>query len=247
MTRRMFLVEPAAWAGAGEGDTVEVAGPEGRHAVAVVRVRPGETVLLSDGAGSRAEAVVVSVDRQSFAARLGAVTHTPGRVPRFVLVQALAKGDRDEQAVETATELGVDEVVPWQAARSVAQWRGEKTEKGRQRWLAIATAAAKQSRRADVPVVAPLASSGDVARRVERAACALVLHEEATVPLASVELPSSGDVVVVVGPEGGLTDDEVASLTTAGGYAVRLGPEVLRTSSAGPAALAVLSAMARWR
>jgi 16S rRNA (uracil1498-N3)-methyltransferase len=243
----MFLVDDPGWALAGAGDEVRVGGGEGRHAVSVVRLREGEPVLLGGG-GRRAEAVVTRTEHDAFTARLVSVHEEARPGPRFVLVQALAKGGRDEQAVETATELGVDEVVPWQSSRGVAVWRGGDREvKGRQRWAAVAAAAAKQSRRPRVPDVAPAAGMREVADRVRAAALALVLHEEASAPLAGVALPADGDVVLVVGPEGGITPAELAAFTEAGAQAVRLGGEVLRTSSAGPAALAVLNAMGRWR
>jgi 16S rRNA (uracil1498-N3)-methyltransferase len=163
-------------------------------------------------------------------------------------VQALAKGGRDEQALESATELGVDEVVPWSSARSVVVWRDpNRAAKGRQRWQAVAAAATKQSRRARVPDVAAPASTRQVAERLAAADLALVLHEKATTPVASVALPGGGEVVLVVGPEGGIAPDELAAFVAAGATAVRLGREVLRSSSAGPAALAVLSAAQRWR
>jgi 16S rRNA (uracil1498-N3)-methyltransferase len=247
MTDRMYLVDGAGWPSAVAGDEVEVAGAEGRHAVTVVRVRVGETVLLG-GRGRRAEATVTHTGRDAFSARLETVDDEPEPVPRLVLVQALAKGGRDEQAVETATELGIDEVVPWQAARGVVVWRGrEREEKGRRRWEAVCVAATKQSRRSRVPAVAASVGTDALAARLSTAALALVLHEGATEPLSAVDLPNHGDVVVVVGPEGGITDIELAALVAAGGRPVRLGPEVLRSSTAGPAALAVLASVSRWR
>lgn len=252
MTDRMFLVDQAGWLTTTVGDEVEVSGPEGRHAVAVVRLRVGETVLLG-GDGRRASATVTHTGRDAFAARLDSVVDEPEPDPRFVLVQALAKGGRDEQAVETATELGVDEVVPWASSRSVVEWRGsEREEKGRRRWESVCVAASKQSRRSRVPLVSAPAGTGEVAERLSRAGLALVLHESATESLSSllslsdIDAPGHGDVVLVVGPEGGISDGELAELTAAGGRPVRLGPEVLRSSTAGPAALAVLAARFRW-
>jgi 16S rRNA (uracil1498-N3)-methyltransferase len=247
MTDRMFLVEAAGWLSAAVGDEVDVTGTEGRHAVAVVRLRAGETVLLG-GDGRRAAATVTHTGRDSFAARLDSVVDEPEPDPRFVLVQALAKGGRDEQAVETATELGVDEVVPWSSARGVVVWRGrEREERGRQRWESVCVAASKQSRRARVPVVSAPVGTAGVAERLSAAALALVLHESAAEPLSGVALPAHGEIVLVVGPEGGIADTELESLTGAGGRLVRLGPQVLRSSTAGPAALAVLAAAGRWR
>jgi len=247
VTDRMFLLTPERWGHAGVGEVVVLTSPEARHAVQVVRLGVGERVLLGDGAGRRAVSEIISVAQGELTARLLEVETVPGPTPRFVLVQALAKGDRDEQAVEAATELGVDEVVPWQAARSIVQWRGEKEARGRTRWEALVTAAAKQSRRSRVPVVAPLERHGALCQRISSAALGLVLHEDANQPLAGVALPDFGDVVVVVGPEGGITPEELEALTSAGGMVVRLGADVLRSSTAGPAALAVISAASRWR
>jgi 16S rRNA (uracil1498-N3)-methyltransferase len=246
MTERLFLVAPPALGSGQPGDTVLVDGPEGRHAASVVRLAAGERVLIGDGAGRRALTEVVASDRRTVTARILTLETAPAPDPRFVLVQALAKGGRDEQAVEAATELGVDVVVPWQAGRSVVRWRGAKAATGPQRWEAVVAAATKQSRRMHLPEVKGLAGQDDVEALVRDAALALVLHEGAGMPLASVALPASGSVVLVVGPEGGIDPGEVAALEAAGGIPVRLGRELLRSSTAGPAALAVLSARQRW-
>jgi 16S rRNA (uracil1498-N3)-methyltransferase len=170
----------------------------------------------------------------------------PAPAAPITLVQALAKGDRDEQPVEAATELGVDEVVPWQAERSVVVWRGDRAAKSLAKWAAVVTRATKQSRRSRVPVTSSAVGLAPLVARVAESALTLVLHEDATEPLASVELPASGDVLVVVGPEGGISEREIEALTAAGARPVRLGATILRASSAGPAALAVLSARTRW-
>jgi 16S rRNA (uracil1498-N3)-methyltransferase len=225
------------------GDRVVLSGPEGRHAATVKRLQPGEPVDLVDGRGTRASSVVLSVGRDEVLLEVRARVVEPAPAPRLVLVQALPKGDRGELAVELATEVGVDEVVPWAAARCVMQWKGERGDKQLARWRATAREAAKQSRRATVPEVTGLATTAQVAARL-RGATGLVLHEAATTPLSAVELPRQGEVVLVVGPEGGLSDEELATL---GGTAVRLGRTVLRTSTAGAAALSVLSARSgRW-
>ncbi len=232
------------------GDTYRLDGPEGHHAATVQRLRVGETVLLGDGAGGTATARVAavatagrgtldlaSVDRRSVA--------RPD--PRLVVVQGIAKGDRGELAVQAMTEVGVDEVVPWSAARSVVTWRGERGERAAQRWHATAREAAKQSRRTWLPRVSPAAATPAVADRLASAAAGYVLHEDAVAPLSGVRLPPVGDIVLVVGPEGGITPDELAAFEAAGAQAVRLGPAVLRTSTAGVAALAVLSVrLGRW-
>lgn len=247
MTLPMHLLATEALAGRRVGDVVVLDGPEGRHAATVRRTRVGEHLLLTDGAGVRLEGEVVGVGAGTLDLRVVSVAIDPEPSPRLVLVQALAKNDRDDQAIEAATECGIDEVVPWQASRSVVQWRGERGEKARRKWDAVLVAATKQSRRTRKPVLAPTAGTADVEARVRAAASAFVLHEDAIAPLAGVTLPDAGDVVLVVGPEGGIAPEELEVFTQAGAVAVRLGSTVLRSSSAGPAALAVLSAMSRWR
>ncbi len=246
VTARQFLV-PTAALGAGQpGDLVVVDGSEGRHAASVVRLALGERVLLGDGAGRRALAEVVASDRHTVTALVLDLQTEPAPAVRLVLVQALAKAGRDEQAVEAATELGVDVVVPWQAARAVVQWRGERAGKGRARWQAVVTSAVKTSRRFYVPEVGAVAGQAEVEALLGHAALGLVLDPQASRPIASATLPSVGTIVVVVGPEGGIEDGELAGFVAAGGMPVRLGREVLRSSTAGPAALAVLSARFRW-
>jgi len=247
VTAPLFFVPADQLAGAMAGSEFILGGPEGRHGATVKRIGVGEQVLLTDGMGHRADAVVESVGTGVLRLRLRATTREQQPDSRFVLVQALAKGDRDEQAIEAATELGVDEVVPWQAARSIVIWRGERAARSQRKWESVVLAATKQSRRARIPLVSDLAGQGAVIARIEAAALALVLHQEADQPLAGLGLPESGDVVVIVGPEGGVAPQELEAFVAAGAVPVRLGPTVLRSSSAGPAALAVLSASGRWR
>ena len=175
---------PEALAGLGVGDVVVLDGPEGRHAATVRRTRVGEHLLVSDGAGLRVEAEVVAVAAGTLDLRLLSVAVDPAPRPRFVLVQALAKHDRDDQAIEAATELGVDEVVPWQASRCVVRWRGERGEKAWRTWDAVLVAATKQSRRTRRPALAPAATTADLVARVRAATVAYVLQEGADTPLA---------------------------------------------------------------
>ena len=247
MTAPLFFVSVGQLAEAKAGSELILDGPEGRHGATAKRIGVGEQVLLTDGVGHRADAVVESVGVGTLRLRLRAMTQERQPDPRFVLIQALAKGDRDEQAIEAATELGVDEVVPWQAARSIVIWRGERAVRSLREWESVVLAAAKQSRRTRVPLVSESANRAAVIARIEGAALALVLHEEAQQPLAGIDLPQSGDVVLIVGPEGGVSPEELGAFVASGAVAVRLGPNVLRSSSAGPAALAVLSAAVRWR
>jgi 16S rRNA (uracil1498-N3)-methyltransferase len=232
----------------GVGSTVSVEGDEAHHAVAVRRLRVGESVVLTDGRGTSVTGEVGSTGKRVFEVTVAEVSSMPAPEPSVVVVQAIPKGDRGELAVEVLTEIGVAEIVPWAAARCVAVWKGERATKSLNRWRSTAREAAKQARRSWFPEVGELASTSDVTRLVAEADLALVLHEEAAEPLASATVPDAGRLVVVVGPEGGLTDDEVAALVGAGARAVRLGDEVLRTSTAGVAAVsALLARTPRWR
>jgi 16S rRNA (uracil1498-N3)-methyltransferase len=247
MTLPLFLVAPGRLDGAAPGSPFLLDGPEGRHAAAVRRIGPDEHVMVADGAGRRVTARVLTAGKAELDLMVVAVEQEPEPQPRFVLVQALAKGDRDDQAIESATELGVDEVVPWQASRSIVHWRGERGAKARRKWESVVSAAAKQSRRSRVPVVSELVTTRELGERIRGANAAYILHEEATEALAAQSLPDRGEVLVVIGPEGGITPEEIAAFEAAGAVTTRLGSTVLRSSSAGPAALAVLSAAGRWR
>jgi len=234
-------------ADATEGAVITVEGDEAHHAVAVRRLRVGESVVLTDGLGTTAQGVVSSTGRRVFEVTVTGVSTAPPCGPAVVAVQALPKGDRGELAVEMLTEIGVSSIVPWAAARCVTAWRDDRAAKSLARWRSTAREAAKQARRSWFPTVVPLASTADVVARVAAAPVAVVLHEEATTPLSAVRLPADGEILVVVGPEGGLSPDEVAAFEDAGAVAVRLGAEVLRTSTAGLAAVsALLARTSRW-
>ena len=245
MSRHVHLVPSLA--GVDAGSTVVVEGDEAHHAVAVRRVRVGETLVLTDGLGSTATGQVASTGKRMLTVTVAAVSASPRPEPRVVVVQALPKGDRGELAVSVLTEVGVDRIVPWAAARSIADWKGDRGSKSLARWQSTARESAKQARRAWFPEIAPLTSTADVVALVGSAACAVVLHEEAQLALSAVDVPAIGEMVIVVGPEGGLTPEEVAGFERAGAAAVRLGSEVLRTSTAGvAAAAALLSRTPRW-
>ncbi|MEV0156822.1 16S rRNA (uracil(1498)-N(3))-methyltransferase [Micromonospora sp. NPDC050686] len=244
MSAPLFLVEALP-----TGDTLTLDGPEGRHAATVQRLRVGEELVLADGRGGTAAAEVTAVGRGTLDARVTSRGYVDAPVPRLVVVQGIAKGDRGELAVQAMTEVGVDEIVPWAASRSVAQWRGDRGVRAREKWAATAREAAKQARRAWLPVVAgaPDESSTTVTRRLAGAGAAFVLHEEAEERLSTAELPGTGEIVLVVGPEGGIAPAELSAFREAGARPVRLGPTVLRTSTAGVAALAVLATrLGRW-
>ena len=233
--------------GAAPGGQVVLTGPEAHHAAVVRRVRVGEEVTVGDGRGVWLTGTVEDAVPKRVAVRITSRRDVPVAAPRLVLVQALAKGDRDELAIQAATELGVDEIVPWQASRSVSRWTGDKLAKGVARWQGIVREAAKQAHRAWVPTVAGPVTTAQLAAR--GGARLLVLEPTASLALSSISVDAGDarDLVLIVGPEGGIAPDELAALETAGAEALRLGDTVLRTSTAGPAALAVLSArLGRW-
>lgn len=252
MTAPLFWVPSDRLAGVEPDGVVRLDGDEGHHAVRVRRVAAGEEVILADGAGRGVRGEVAVVASGGLEVLVREVVAEPVSLPAFVLVQALAKSRRDEAAVEAATELGVDAVIAWQAERSIVRWRPERAEKSLAKWGHVATAAAKQARRLRVPQVSGPLDIRALVRRIREAVgqpcggAAYLLHESATQPLAGITLPASGEVLLVVGPEGGIATAELEAMTAAGAVPVRLGQPILRASTAGPAALAVLSAQARW-
>ncbi|MFC5911354.1 16S rRNA (uracil(1498)-N(3))-methyltransferase [Streptacidiphilus monticola] len=246
MTAPVFVLEPGAFAPV--GGTVRLDGPEGRHAVSVKRLEPGEDVVLTDGQGRGVAGVVAAVQgKDVLEVEVREVLDEPEPEVRITVVQALPKGDRGELAVELMTEAGIDRIVPWAAARCVTQWRGERGAKALAKWRATAREAGKQSRRLRFPVVTDLMTTRQLAPLLREADLAAVLHEEGALPLATAELPAKGGIVLVVGPEGGVAPEELAAFAEAGAAAHKLGPSVLRTSTAGVAAGSVLLARTgRW-
>ncbi|MFE4212421.1 16S rRNA (uracil(1498)-N(3))-methyltransferase [Streptomyces sp. NPDC056844] len=239
MTAPVFVVEQLPG-----GPEFVLDGPEGRHAVSVKRLNPGEDVVLTDGRGRWAEGVVRAAEgKDRLVVGLTAVREEAAPTPYITVVQALPKGDRGELAVETMTETGVDAVVPWQAARCITQWKGDRGLKSLAKWRSTAREAGKQSRRVRFPEVADVMTTKQVAALLAGADFAGVLHEDrdtGSEPLATAELPTQGTIVLVVGPEGGVSPQELAAFAEAGAPPYRLGPSVLRTSTAGTAAAALL-------
>ncbi|SFN90161.1 16S rRNA (uracil(1498)-N(3))-methyltransferase [Mycetocola miduiensis] len=241
----LYLREDLATAD--EGALVELVGAEAKHAVTVNRSRVGDDIRIGNGRGLLVTGVIESVEPGHLGVRAITVTVEKEPSPRLVLVQALAKGDRDEMAIQAATELGVSAIIPWAASRSVSRWEGPKKEKGRLRWETIVREASKQSIRSFVPPVSPIASTADLSRLAGTSRVVL-LDPTASEPLSQIDVASDDrDLLLIVGPEGGISDAELDSLTAAGALRTRLGDTVLRTSSAGPAALAVLNVrLGRW-
>lgn len=242
MTEAMFLADlddPRV------GAQVAVTGDEGRHAAIVRRIRKGEVVLVSNGIGAAVRGPVLSADVNGLVVEVAEVLAEPVRPLRFTVVQALAKGERSELALEMLTEIGVDEIVPWQAARSVVKWAPDRVERALTRWRSIVRESTKQSRRFRVPRVSPPLTTAELALRIAEPALTLVLHEDANDWISQVNVPAEGEVMLIVGPEGGLTEQELATFAEAGGRAVLIADGVLRTSTAGTVAVAQLQALSR--
>jgi len=222
------------------GSLVELDGPEGKHAVQVRRMRQGEAIQLSDGKGLRVRGTVAQLTGSTLKLEVLEVIKEEMPSRRITLVQALAKGDRDELAIQAATELGVMSISPWQASRSISRWDGPKISKGQARWQQIVSEAAKQSLRAFTPEVKNIVDTKELVALVSSFDLVLVLDTSATMSIEEAGIPSSGSIALVVGPEGGIEQSELDALEAAGAKLVSLGANVLRTSTAGPALIAAL-------
>lgn len=259
MTLPVFLAEDLtpALESLSVGDSATLGGAEGRHAASVRRIGAGEWVDVVDGLGLRATCEVSGSDKSTLSLIVRELVYEDAPSPEVILVQALAKGGRDEAAVEICTEIGIDRVVPWASQRAIVQWKGPKAEKGRAKWEGVARAAAKQSRRAYVPVVEDVKDSRElaswVASLIGEAGVAFVCHEEATESLgaALARIQESSEegalparIALIVGPEGGIGPEETAQLLDAGARTIGLGDNVLRSSTAGAVALTLIRAAA---
>jgi 16S rRNA (uracil1498-N3)-methyltransferase len=263
----VFFTPAGALDGIGPGGHYALDGPEARHAVTVKRLAVGEAVDLVDGSGTRLTGRVTAASPARLDVECSAVAFEPRPAVRLVLVQALAKGDRDELAIETATELGIDAVVPWQSERSIVRWKGDRAAKAHAKWQSVVSAAAKQARRAWIPEVRPAVDTAGLAAEVNAAALAVILHENAVRPLRTVleawnggvqtpdaDASANGgrgaagrEVLLIVGPEGGISPREVTRLCDQGAVTALLGNHVLRSSTAGPAAVVLASdVLGRW-
>ncbi|MBV7281771.1 16S rRNA (uracil(1498)-N(3))-methyltransferase [Corynebacterium sp. TAE3-ERU30] len=250
MSLPLFL-DPELAAAPPVGARVELRGQEATHAGTVMRLGVGEQLRLSNGRGLvlRCE-IAAPPSKQRVELTVCAVEEVAAPRPRVSIVQALPKSERAELAVDLATQGGVDALIPWQASRCIAKWPAQKRAKLHGKWVSTAVAAAKQSRRPVVPEVEQLHQTAEIVQRIEALTAAgglaYVLHEEATESLgtACVDAP---EIMLIVGPEGGISEEELAAFRAAGAQPVLLGPEVLRTASAGLVALAAIgSRTPRW-
>lgn len=243
MSDAVFFVDDVPQAG---DATFRLDGAEGRHASVVRRIGPGERIVVSDGRGRGARCRVVAADKSGLELTVDDADHQirePRAGPRIVVAQALAKGDRSELAMEMLTEIGVDEVIPWQASRSIVRWQGDRGAKSHAKWRATVREATKQSRRLRIPQVSDLVSTKQLAVRLASADLALVLHEGASESLAALTLPGTGEIVLAVGPEGGISPEELQAFIDAGARPVLISDGVLRTSTAGVVAVGQISAL----
>lgn len=233
---------------ADHGDTITLSGAEGRHAVTVKRLNPGEHIQLIDGTGLVAEAEVLScTGKDQLHATILSSHRAPINSPQITVVQALPKSERSELAVDLATQAGADRIIPWEAERCIAKWQGAKRTKGPKKWADAALASAKQSRRVRIPTIDEPHTTAQLCAFLEQSdALKLLLHEDATTGIASKPVQDADDIILIVGPEGGIGEAECAQLENAGAQLVALGPEVLRTASAAMVACAAIGVLARW-
>jgi 16S rRNA (uracil1498-N3)-methyltransferase len=240
MTEPLFLLDDLTDPLPMVGTQLLLAGDEGRHAAVVRRIRPGEVIMIGDGHGRGVRGLVVEARASGLVVKVADHLAAPEGPRRLVAAQALAKGDRSELAVEMMTEMGVSEILPWQAARSIVRWSDERAARSLTRWRSTAREAAKQSRRLNVPQVSEPLTTRRLVERVTNAELALLLYEEADESIVEIDLPAAGTVLIIIGPEGGISDDELGLLTRAGARPVLISDGVLRTSTAGVVALAAL-------
>ena len=241
MTAPVFFVEPQQLT----ADVCRISGDEGRHAATVKRMRVGERIDVCDGMGNRASGLVQALGRDWVDVNIDSRTRDEKNALQFVAVQAVAKGDRADLAIEVLTEVGVDQIIPWQSQHSVAKW--DDSGKSLSKWERVAREASKQSRRSWVPDVRNALNTDSIISELADYECVVVLHESADASLAEIALPDSGPVAIVIGPEGGISGAELDAFQGIDAQIVRMGHTVMRTSTAGGVALAVLAAKTpRW-
>ena len=237
----LFLVDKLE-----SSQSIEVAGDEAHHAIKVLRIKLGEEILVSDGAGNWVRAVVENIEKKTFMAKVLERGFQEEKFPRLIVVQGLPKSDRVKDAIEILVESGVDLIIPWQADRSISKWQKDSLDK----WQSAAVAATKQSRRFRKPEIVDGLSLSQLLEIESENSAFLVMHESATTKLSEVvtsKFAGMSEIIIVIGPEGGISDSELALLEGAGAHIVGLGPEVFRSAHAGGAALSAVSALiGRW-
>ena len=229
-----------------DSNLIEVSGDEAHHAIKVLRINVGEEILVSDGAGNWVRASVENIEKKTFTAKVLERGFQPKKSPRLIVVQGLPKSDRVKDAIEILVESGVDLISPWQADRSISKWQKDSLDK----WQSAVVAATKQSRRFRKPEIIDGLSLSQLLEIESENSAVLVMHESATTKLSEVvtsKFAGMSEIIIVIGPEGGISESELVVLKGAGAHIVGLGPEVFRSAHAGGAALSAVSALiGRW-
>jgi 16S rRNA (uracil1498-N3)-methyltransferase len=221
------------------GDSYSFNSEDANHAIKVLRIDVGEIFRVSDGNGGWANVQVTEVTKRSLETTVLEVGRQEALEIQFTVVQALPKSDRAKEAVELLTEAGADLIVPWLANRSIS--RTEVISK----FATTAREASKQSRRLFIPHLHETVKEKGVIELIKSADLALVFHESAQIKLSEVIAPQIKvkNVVIVIGPEGGITDEELAAFAAAGAHVAGLGRPILRSAHAGLAALSAVNSL----
>ena len=235
MATPWFFAPPEAWA----ADHVTLDAEETHHATRVLRVAPPDVITVTDGNGTVARCAVESSEGGLVARVLERSEHRRPR-PEIVVYQAAAKGHKNDEIVQKLAEIGAAEVWIFESGRSVVHWDRAKTEKLTTRWTSQARSAAKQSRNPFAMHAGAGLSWTEMLRRVTKEPAAIVLWEEASLPMRTALFGEADRVALVVGPEGGFDRSEAEALADAGAQLVSLGPVILRTENAPIVAVSAL-------
>jgi len=218
------------------GGLYEFANDDANHAIRVLRMQTGVEFMLSDGQGSWSQVVATEVKKKSMQVRVIDSGFQQPLATTITVVQALPKGDRAKEAIELLTEAGVDRIVPWASARSIG--------KGSEKFAITAREASKQSRRFRIPEVTETATTAQICEAIKVSDLAIAFHESATSKLSDqVSSHNVEHLLIIIGPEGGLTDEEIAAFTDAGAKVALMGRPILRSAHAGIAAVSAVSAL----
>lgn len=222
------------------GDLV-IEGDEAHHAGSAARIKVGEKINVTNGKGRIAEVEVLDINKRNIGCRILEVRDETRAKVVLTVIQALTKGDRARETIELLTEGGAELIIPWQAARSIGQWKDDKDAQGK--WRTWAKEATKQSRRTWIPEILDLHTTAQVKRRIQDSDLTIVLHENGAEAFSEILTSAPPrEILLIVGPEGGISDDELASFVSSGARSIRLGKPVFRSAHAGVAALAAIQA-----
>jgi 16S rRNA (uracil1498-N3)-methyltransferase len=218
------------------GSSYDFANDDANHAIRVLRMQAGDEFMLSDGKGSWSQVVAQEVKKKSMQVRIMDSGFQAPLATTITVVQAIPKGDRAKEAIELLTEAGVDRIVPWASARSIG--------KGSEKFAVTAREASKQSRRFRIPEVTELATTAQICEAIKISDLAIAFHESATTKLSDqISSHNVEHLLIIIGPEGGLTDEEISAFTQAGAKVALMGRPILRSAHAGIAAVSAVSAL----